>query len=97
MFGESIQSISSETDLGVDAVFADHAFVFTELSKGYVYKALGNDVCEAWFHGRVCYCKYEKKRDEFCRSLNFVEGDMILFALGICIKKGGKAALFIKP
>ena len=66
MFAESIQSISSETDFGVDAVFADHAFVFIELSKGYVDKALGNDVCEAWFHGRVCYSKYRKKRDEFC-------------------------------
>ena len=71
---ESIQRISIETDLGVNSVFYNHLLVFTKISKGYVDKALGNDVLELGFHGRICYCENEKKLGEFVDAEYFLSG-----------------------
>jgi hypothetical protein len=83
---ESIQRISIETDLGVNSVFYNHFLVFTKISKGYVDKALGNDVLELGFHGRICYCENEKKLGEFVDAEYFLSGICFL-EVGICIKK----------
>jgi len=71
---ESIQRISTETDLGVNSVFYNHILVFTKISKGYVDKALGNDVLELGFHSRICYCENEKKLGEFVDAEYFLSG-----------------------
>jgi len=62
---ESIHSISCETDFRVNSMITDNGFVFAEISKGYIDKALGNDVAESGFHDPVCYCEFGKKPDDF--------------------------------
>jgi hypothetical protein len=61
---ESIHSISCETDFRVNSMITDNGFVFAEISKGYIDKALGNDVAESGFHGHLFYCEFGKKSDD---------------------------------
>ena len=65
LMAESIHSISCKTDFRVNSMITDNGFVFAEISKGYIDKALGNDVAESGFHDPVCYCEFGKKPDDF--------------------------------